>query len=157
MKAQDSLCSVIDCLNPTTKSDGKQKSKTCSLPEHRKLEVNNNLRNKAMFQLKHHLAHLRVSQPIMSITPTVAPGSDSLDVAGSTLHIDKEVIVNVNGICNGNPEAGNKTIRARFDHRRTHNEQLCVASCGIILGRATFYGSEAPNGVHVSETLSHYF
>lgn len=106
-----------------------------------------------MFQLKHRLARLKVSQPVASMSPTVAPGSDSPDVAGSTLHVDEEVIVNVNGICDGKPEAGNKTIRARFGRRRTHNEQLCVASCGIILGRATFYGSEAPNGVRVSETL----
>jgi len=30
------------------------------------------------------------------------------------------------------------------------NEQSCVASCGVILGQATFFGSEAPNGVCVS-------
>ena len=146
-KAQDALCSVINCPNPT-ESDGKHKSKTCSLPEHRKLEANNDLRNKAMFQLKHRLARLRVSQPVAAITTT---GSSELaDTAGSTLHTDDEVIVDADGVCDGKPEYGNKSIRARFGRRRTHNEQLCVASCGIILGRATFYGSEAPNGVRVS-------
>ncbi|KAF8574394.1 hypothetical protein K439DRAFT_1649787 [Ramaria rubella] len=37
-------------------------------------------------------------------------------------------------------------ICAHFGHKRTHNEELCVASCGMILGRVTFYGSEGPNG-----------
>lgn len=148
-KAQDAICSVIDCNNPT-ESDGMHKSNTCSLPEHRKLEVNNDLRNKAMFQLKHRLARLRVSQPVAAITPTTIGSSELADAAGSTLHTDEEVIVDADGVCDGKPEYGNKLIRARFGRRRTHNEQLCVASCGIILGRATFYGSEAPNGVRVS-------
>jgi hypothetical protein len=138
-KAQDAVCSVIDCLNPT-ESDGKRKLKTCLLPEHRKLEINNDLRNKAMFQLKHRLACLRVSQPVAPITPTTIGSSELADAAGSTLHTDEEVIVDADGVlCDGKPENGNKSIRARFGRRRTHNEQLCVASCGIILGRATFY------------------
>jgi len=101
-----------------------------------------------MFQLKHRLARLRVSQPVAAITPTV---TELADATGSTLHTDDEVVVDADGVCDGKPESGNKSIRARFGRRRTHDEQLCVASCGIILGRATFYGSEAPNGVRVSK------
>jgi hypothetical protein len=53
--------------------------------------------------------------------------------------------------CDGKPETGNRRrLRARFGRKRTHNEELCVTSCGVILGRATFYGSEAPNGIRVS-------
>ena len=63
---------------------------------------------------------------------------------------DEETIIDENGICDGKPETGNRSVKARFGRRRTHNEQLCVASCGVILGRATFFGSEAPNGVRVS-------
>ena len=48
---------------------------------------------------------------------------------------------------------GNRPARARFGRKRTHNEELCVTSCGVIVGRATFYGSEAPNGVRVSITI----
>ncbi|KAI0078139.1 hypothetical protein K474DRAFT_1594658 [Panus rudis PR-1116 ss-1] len=43
----------------------------------------------------------------------------------------------------------NAKLRAQFGRRWTHNEQLCVATCGVVLGRATFYGSEAPNGVRL--------
>ena len=93
-----------------------------------------------MFKLKERLQRARC-QPrdaIPSHNPNVAP------------HNDEELEIDTNGICDGKPEAGNTTVRARFGRRRTHNEELCVASCGVILGRATFYGSEAPNGVRVS-------
>ncbi|KAJ7278736.1 hypothetical protein C8J57DRAFT_1059707, partial [Mycena rebaudengoi] len=49
--------------------------------------------------------------------------------------------------CDGKSALGNRTVRARFGRKRTHNEELCVYSCGIVPGRATFFGSEAPNGV----------
>jgi hypothetical protein len=56
--------------------------------------------------------------------------------------------------CGDKPATGNRTLRACFGRRRTHNEELCVGSCGVILGRATMFGSEAPNGVRVSCLLS---
>jgi hypothetical protein len=40
--------------------------------------------------------------------------------------------------------------RSQFGRRRTHNEQLCVCSCGIIVGRTTFFGSEGIENVLVS-------
>jgi hypothetical protein len=51
--------------------------------------------------------------------------------------------------CSGKPATGNQQARAHFGQQHTHNEELCVTSCGIVIGRATFYGSEAPNGVVV--------
>jgi hypothetical protein len=115
---------------------------TCSLKEHRELENFNSEKNKAMFQLKERLARLRTSQPRESIP-------DASDVIGQ----DEEVLIDNDGVCDRKPEEGNRTVRARFGRRRTHNEELCVASCGVILGRATFYGSEAPNDIVVSQIL----
>lgn len=48
------------------------------------------------------------------------------------------------------PSGPKAKIKARLGRSWTHNEQLCVATCGVILGRATFYGSEAVNGTRVS-------
>ncbi|KAI0321281.1 hypothetical protein OF83DRAFT_1168620 [Amylostereum chailletii] len=48
--------------------------------------------------------------------------------------------------CATKPDSGNSRPRARFGRRRTHNEQLVVAPCGVMLARATFFGSEAING-----------
>lgn len=67
---------------------------------------------------------------------------------------DEEAVVDEEGVCNGKPDTGNRSVRARFGQRRTHNEELCVGSCGVILGRATFFGSEAPNRVRVSLIFS---
>lgn len=101
-----------------------------------------------MFQLKDRLTNLKISQPVDSIPSSVnvEEGISEFDDVDSSL-------VDANGICNGKPEQGNQMVKARLGRKRTHNEELCVASCGVILGRATFYGSEAPNGVRVSDSL----
>lgn len=39
---------------------------------------------------------------------------------------------------------------AKFTRSRTHNEQLTVASCGMILGRDTMFGAEGVVSVAVS-------
>ncbi|KAL1952122.1 hypothetical protein VTO73DRAFT_1271 [Trametes versicolor] len=44
--------------------------------------------------------------------------------------------------CPEKPEMGNRSLRATFGRRRTHNEQLGTRPCGIICFRETFYGSE---------------
>lgn len=60
--------------------------------------------------------------------------------------------------CDGKQEAGNRgKVKARFGRRLTHNEELAVGSCGNILSRATFYGSEGQNGVRVSALASFPF
>jgi hypothetical protein len=63
---------------------------------------------------------------------------------------DGKVEVDKRGICAGKPESGNRSICAMFNRCQTHNEELRVTLCGSILGQATFYDSEAPNGVQVS-------
>ena len=121
---------------------------TCTKPTHRQVETYYRDQGKAMFQLKKRLERLQVSQTHDSIAtePNLTGEHDTLEGFGA----DEEVISIDDGeACNGKSDAGNRKVRARFGRRRTHNEELCVASCGIILGRATFYGSEAPNGVRV--------
>ncbi|KAI1782053.1 hypothetical protein LXA43DRAFT_1151824 [Ganoderma leucocontextum] len=44
--------------------------------------------------------------------------------------------------CPDKPAATTRSMRAMFGRRRTHNEQLLIRPCGIIVKRATFYGSE---------------
>ncbi|KZP31410.1 hypothetical protein FIBSPDRAFT_724394 [Athelia psychrophila] len=48
------------------------------------------------------------------------------------------------------PDSGNVKLRARFGRRRTHNEQLCVSTCGVIFGRCGIGKvSEGVNGVQL--------
>ena len=147
------ICAVKTCV-----AAAEVGYRTCTTAEHRSLETNYQAQGKAMFQLKHRLERAKLSQTHDSLSiPLKAAGTGLLgddDVGGGVPEgsgvDDDEVEVDKRGICAGKPESGNRSIRAMFGRRRTHNEELCVTSCGIILGRATFYGSEAPNGVRVS-------
>lgn len=44
-------------------------------------------------------------------------------------------------------------VKGRFTRRWTHNEQLVVRPCGIVIGRATFYAAEAMTAVKVLSSL----
>ena len=50
-------------------------------------------------------------------------------------------------------ESVNNNLKGRFSRRWTHNEQLFVRCCGVIISRATFYGSEGVSGVKVSTIM----
>lgn len=91
--------------------------------------------SKAMFQLRH--CHER-SYQVSNTTDTEDP-----EIFG-----DQEIEVTEDN-CGGKPVGGNQKLHAHFGQQRTHNDELCVASCGVILGCTTFYGSEAPSAVHV--------
>lgn len=42
-----------------------------------------------------------------------------------------------------------RDVKGVFCRKWTHNEQLMVRPCGIVVGRATFYSSESVTGVKV--------
>jgi hypothetical protein len=129
-----------------------------------------------MFQLKTRLEHLKISQthdslsvPSLSTDQPHILAQDELAVMVTDLQpaaegelgdetedpplegsgdTDDYVLINLDGdLCDGKPETGNRKLRARFGHRQSHNEELCVVSCGTIYGCQRFYGSKAPNGV----------
>lgn len=131
-KVKETLCAVVDC-----EAASERPFKTCSNPlVHRDLENRGEESRTALFQLKRRLERSKSSQTNNSIS-FERPDDDSLEVD-----------------CPDKPSEGNakpgKRIRAFFGRFWTHNEELCVGCCGVILGRATFFGSEAPNAVRVS-------
>ena len=133
---KDHVCCVTTCEAPV--EPGYQ---TCTEPGHRALETRGVEQHTAMFQLRRRLEHIRALQTDDSLS--------SGDTETSLPDLNTAELVDMEED-EGKNEEGNIRPRARFGRRRTHNEQLCVATCGIILGRATFYGSEGPNGVRVS-------
>ncbi|KAF6742244.1 hypothetical protein DFP72DRAFT_1179427 [Ephemerocybe angulata] len=134
-------CAVIVC-----KAQRESGHRTCGDPDHRALDSWANMHAKAMFQLRQRLERINATQ---AVDLEGEGGSEPADNPQGSTHLSDEAIdVDESGICDSDkPETGNRTLRAQFGRKRTHNEELCVASCGVILGRATFYGSEAPNGV----------
>ena len=73
--------------------------------------------------------------------------TDTLDVPPED---DDEVFVEMDLACAGKPEEGNRKLHAYFGRQQTHNEQLIMHLCGVILSRATFFGSKAVSAVNVS-------
>ncbi|KAF8155005.1 hypothetical protein K438DRAFT_1987232 [Mycena galopus ATCC 62051] len=53
-------------------------------------------------------------------------------------------------------DTGNRKYKALFGALRTHNEQILVRPCGVIVSRATFYNAEAVSNVliHMQKTFS---
>ena len=54
-------------------------------------------------------------------------------------------------------DEGNRTSKAQFGRKHTHNEQLVVYTCGVIGGRATMFGAEPVTGVRVCARHHHSF
>ncbi|TBU37062.1 hypothetical protein BD309DRAFT_1005086 [Dichomitus squalens] len=118
------ICAVVGCNQHA--SPNKQ---TCPEPSHRALEDPNG--RSALFILRRRLERLQTS---------------SLEDEGTGVS-EELTEYDENGECPSKSEEGNTKPRARFGRRQTHNEQLVVATCGVILGRATMFGSEGIDGV----------
>ena len=101
-----------------------------------------------MFQLRKHLERRKVAL----IDDSMPFSEQDTDPSTAMAH-DDAVEMEASAVCTEKSEMGNVKLCARFGCSRTHSEQLCVATCGVVLGRATFYGSEAVNGVRVSTFL----
>jgi hypothetical protein len=82
----------------------------------------------AMFQLRRRLERLKIYHP-----EDEPSSGQSGDDASAALADGEIVEVNAEGHPD-KPEGGNRRPRARFGRRRTHNEELCVATCGLIYG-----------------------
>ena len=98
------------------------------------MEERRNESGKAFFQLRQRLARQNTTQLPDSLNTNTTLDDDDEN------HIDSV----------HKSDAGNKVPKARFARRRTHNEQLIVSCCGVVLARGTMFGAEAISGVKVS-------
>ena len=136
-------CVVIDCITPIEPG-----FRTCSDTTHRAIETRYRLLNKAAFHLRARLQRSKVMQPNDSLHPTAQ--------ADEVLGVDSEGVLEMEvqdakAPCADKPVEGSHRLRAMFGRRRTHNEQLFVRPCGIIIARDTCYGSETVPQIAVSE------
>lgn len=105
---------------------------TCSTQAHRTWEENRDERSTSMFQLRRRLQRFGISE-------IPAAGSSSQEEPPTHYARDPPTT--------DPPSTSN--VKGSMSRRWTHNEQLFVRCCGIILSRATFYGSEGVSGVKV--------
>ncbi|TFK22315.1 hypothetical protein FA15DRAFT_681746 [Coprinopsis marcescibilis] len=104
--------------------------KTCTDPAHQAVEDIYRERGTARFQLQSMLKRAQVGQPERS---AAAPqGLDPFDAEALQQTQPSQSM----------PVQATKRIRAQFGRSRTHNEQLIVAPCGMIIAQETFYGAE---------------
>jgi len=143
------ICAIKGCDSPVL--EGKR---TCGDPSHQEVERIYILQGESRVQLQEKLKRQRVSHPNDALP------DDDLDVAELIDDEEEEEFdVTDENLIHGVHEGvsdprgasplrtvglGNKKrISARFGRKRTHNEQILVAPCGMILARETFYGAEA--------------
>ncbi|KAF7354501.1 hypothetical protein MVEN_01139400 [Mycena venus] len=133
-------CAVVDCP-----SDHALGHRTCDDPDHRALETAYFRRGNAMFQLRARLKKAGVAVPNDSVP--VRDASEDDDEVVFEMGPSGPIELDVDD-CDGKPETGNRRLRAIFEGRWTHNEQLIMRPCGVILSRATLFGSEAVSAVN---------
>ncbi len=103
------------------------------------------------YQMRTQLQRASVSNPPdEDLTQSLQANGEPLDEG-----IEEGITVDAkaNTICPQKPESGNRKVIARFGRRQTHNEQLMVRPCGMIIARATFFGSETVPQTVVSTRL----
>ncbi len=127
----EAQCAIEDC-------DHKREAgfRTCGDTSHRALETNYFAKGTAMFQLRARLRKAGVAVPTDSLVSSLEPSS-----------------LNETDECEGKSANGSKKVKAIFGPRRTHTQFLVMRPCGIILSRATMFGSEAVSGVNVRSIL----
>ncbi|KAF9541039.1 hypothetical protein CPC08DRAFT_756197 [Agrocybe pediades] len=130
------LHSVHDCANSLLNNKFRYceahmyKQAECSIEEHRTKEEQYFSKGKSIFQLKERL------KSVMG------------DKSGPSLLQDEEEDSDEPIDCSGKPETGNRQFKSSFSRKRTHNEQFIMRPCGIILSRATLFGSESVSAVY---------
>ena len=131
----EKICSVEGCNRPVLEG-----YLTCDDSDHLAIFKTYQKRNGANFQLKSRLERTTVSKP---------PDEDIADHHATGVAPDE----GIEEACPQKPDGGNRRLRARFGRRQTHNEQLIVRPCGMIIAHTTFYGSETVPQTVVSSII----
>jgi hypothetical protein len=139
---------VVDSCGRSVR-DGKR---TCDNPAHQEAERINCERGQSRFQLQERMKRSQVAHP----NDGIAEERNLFEVVDEEdeelLEVDDEQgnVTATEGPASENTTQAptvtampKKRVRARFGRKRTHNEQILVAPCGMILARETFYGAEA--------------
>ena len=133
----NNICSIVNCLNPVIPG-----RKSCTLADHQRVENIHNQHGQSRFQLKEQYECSQLAHPNDAIREQVTSISEIIDDDHEQVFEmtrDGPVPLTANlAAQNLNPQ-----IRAQFGRHQTHNEQLFVAPCGMIIARETFYHAEA--------------
>jgi hypothetical protein len=170
-------CAIVGC-----DADVVEGTMTCPDIIHQEVEHVKKAHGEGRFQLKNQLAWQRIAHPNDSVADDVnLTELEDVDAAeeGFSLDDNGQIVPDLGYILLENnemedasntsqdtvegarAEAGSeipekRKLRAQFGRKRTHNEQIMVAPCGMILSRATFFGAEAVSTVIVCLLLINF-
>jgi len=146
------ICCIVGCEERVVK--GKL---TCSLDEHCAAEAKHIARGQAQFVLMERLRRARDAHPDNSL-PTELSAEPSLSEQAVDDQTGPEEF-DIDGLdADSRPDEAlvggglKRRLRTLFTRVRTHNEQIIVAPCGVIIARETFYSAEAISSVAVRQT-----
>ncbi|KAI0072001.1 hypothetical protein K474DRAFT_1711971 [Panus rudis PR-1116 ss-1] len=144
---QKYICSILRCNEPVVPS-----RLTCNNPTHQAAEQRLRARGEARFQLLQRLQRARLAMANESLPQGERTAEDMVD-DGEEQAFDVNPAGEIVGedagpeACPDKPLSGNRRITAQFGRKRTHNELIFVAPCGVIVARDTCYGAEAVSSV----------
>ena len=142
------ICAIVGCSSPVVPD-----SKTCSNEDHQKVEKTHIERGQSRFQLQERLSRARIAHPNDSLGEAVMTIDELADVDEEDEAFELptgQTTASQAAHTSGSVDASKKKFRAQFGRKRTHNEQIIVAPCGMIHARETFFGAEAVSSVVVS-------
>lgn len=114
---------------------------------HRAIEVSHYAAGKGLFQLKERLSRQRERQVQMKANMTLA-SKEMVDRHELSDELEDDDEVEVTFVAD-DKTGRKKEEKASFGRLRTNKEVVATMSCGVMIGRGTFHGSEAPSGVIV--------
>jgi hypothetical protein len=154
-------CCIVGCTRPA-----RDNHLTCDEEDHQQIEEVHTQRTRAAFQLRHRMeraqvAHPRSSQAVeANLSDLVAEEEvpeETYEILGGQAypsqpdHVPTQRAAAFQSINDANhgpqqpaASSGNsRKLRAKFGRTRTHNEQILVAPCGVIIARETFFNAKA--------------
>jgi len=142
------VCSIVGCDLPVVSG-----RLTCADPLHQHIEAHHQDKGQSCFQLRDRLQRARDIHPASHSANSRALSQLAVvDNNNEEFEIDPTGhVVGAASQTSTQPAATHKKLRAKFTRSRTHNEQLAVAPCGMILGRDTMFGAEGVASVAVSD------
>lgn len=125
---------------------------TCTNPHHQSLEAHHKEKGQSWFQLRDCLqrtcdlyptGHSTNSRTLSQLAAVDNNAEDfEIDSTGRVTDAHSDAPL---------PDTTQKRLCAKFTHSRTHNKQLVVVLCGMILGCNTMFGAEGVASVAVSQ------
>ncbi|KAJ7645671.1 hypothetical protein DFH06DRAFT_998481, partial [Mycena polygramma] len=128
-------CCIQGCVEPAHPG-----FRTCTIDSHRAFQIAADEKNAAMFQMRSRLS--RAAIPDVPLAGAAIPDAS---LAGSST--SQPNVPSTSAPSTSEPAA--PRVKGKLTRSWTHNEQLFVRCCGIIISRATFFGSEGISGVKV--------